>query len=320
MGTKGDLLALLERRRGQVVSGAELAAQLGVSRAAVWKAAGTLRSEGMVVEAAPGAGYCLPEGSDHLSAEAVAVWLESPGTPVRVEAETTSTNLLAKQWAIEGAPHGSLVLADRQSAGRGRLGRNFASPAGGLYMSVVLRPRSGDTPALITAGAAVAVCRAVQELCGLELAIKWVNDLYYQGKKCCGILSEAAADIESGGLEYVVVGMGLNYRTPPQEFPPEVKDIATSLYPSGAAPVPRARLAAKIHARLLEAFAHLANREVLEEYRERSFLPGRWVTVLASPPYEAEVLGIDEMAGLVVRGEDGAERTLTAGEVSVRPG
>ena len=123
-----------------------------------------------------------------------------------------STNRTAKLLALEGAAHGTLVLAGGQTAGRGRLGRSFSSPAGkGVYCSVVLRPPLPAANAqTATIGAAVAVCRAVQTLCGLELAIKWVNDLYYKGKKVCGILTEAGTDLESGQLEWLVVGIGLN--------------------------------------------------------------------------------------------------------------
>ena len=150
-------------------------------------------------------------GGDPFCTEAVG---PSPA-PVQLYDTLESTNRTAKLLALEGAAHGTLVLAGGQTAGRGRLGRSFASPAGkGVYCSVVLRPPLPAANAqTATIGAAVAVCRAVQMLCGLELAIKWVNDLYYRGKKVCGILTEAGTDLESGQLEWLVVGIGLNLTT-----------------------------------------------------------------------------------------------------------
>lgn len=250
-----------------------------------------------------------------LSAERLRRWLPD-AVPARVLAEADSTNLEARRWLAEGAPHGALVLARRQNAGRGRLGRSFASPPGGLYMSICLRCGPGDAAlTLLTAAAAVAACRAVSALCGLELDIKWVNDLYYQGKKCCGILAEAVTS--GGAIGAVVVGIGINYTTPAAAFAPELTDTVTSLFPGGGAPVPAERLAAGIHARLLEMFPHLAERTFLPEYRRRNIVPGRQVTVLADPPWQGTAVGIDDEARLVVRGAEGTEKALAAGEIRV---
>lgn len=319
MAVKNELLALLEASRGKVISGQELAQRLGVSRAAVWKAATALRAQGVAVSAAPGSGYSLLPESDFLSQEAAETYFAPPKAPVRVLQEASSTNLLAKQWAIEGAPHGSVVVAERQTQGRGRLGRSFASPPGGLYLSVVLRPqRAVGNPVLITAAAAVAVCRAVQALCGIELSIKWVNDLFLKGKKCCGILTEAGTGFENGSIEYIVVGIGINYRTRPEEFAPEIRQIATALYPGGAAQLPRLQLAAAIYENLLGAFERLESKEFLPEYRARSLALGREVTVLAQPPYTATALAIDDEARLVVKKQSGETAVLSAGEISIR--
>lgn len=325
MGTKEKLLALLEAQResGQALSGQDAAAQLGVSRAAIWKAAQALRAEGLRLDATPGGGYSIAPGNDFLSGEAVATALTAEATAaqppsLRVLPVVDSTNMEAKRWAMEGAPHGALVVAARQTAGRGRLGRSFASPPGGLYLSVVLRPQgAGGTAGLVTSAAAVAVRQAVQRLCGIALGIKWVNDLYLNGKKCCGILSEAATGMESGGIEYMVVGVGVNLATPPEAFGPEVAAVATSLYPGGTAPVTRARLAAAVYTRLLALYDALPDTGFLEEYRTASIVLGRQVTVLANPPYQAQALAIDDEARLVVRRQNGACQTLGYGEISI---
>lgn len=318
MATKNELLRVLEQRRGEAVSGEELAAKLSVSRAAIWKAAEALRREGYEIESAPGSGYILPASSDMLSAEAIEAHLPAGAGPVRVLAQTASTNTVAKTWAVEDAPHGAMVAALRQTGGKGRLGRTFQSPPGGLYMSVVLRPAANlENPALATAAAAVAVCRVVQALCGLQLGIKWVNDLYFNGKKCCGILCEAGTGLETGRIEYIVAGIGINYTTKPEELAPEVAAVATSLYPGGNAPIPRAQLAAEIHTQLLKAFAALPGKEFLPEYRARSIVLGHPVTVLADPPYPAEAINIDEDARLIVQTQNG-KHALSSGEISIK--
>lgn len=321
MGTKTKLLALLESGRGRAVSGQKLASGLGVTRAAVWKAVEALRKQGIEIEALPGSGYRLAPGSDLLTEETLRVYLPATASVLRVEREVPSTNTVAKRWAIEGAPHGALVVAQKQTAGKGRLGRTFESPPGGLYMSVVLRPGTAQpqaNPALITAAAAVATCRAVQELCAIQLAVKWVNDLYRGGKKCCGILSEAGTGIESGHIDYIVVGIGINYSTPTPSFAPEVRRLATSLYPEGGAPAPRAKLCAAVYGQLMNDFAALHTKEFLPEYRRHSNVLGKMVTVAAPVPYKARAIDIDEEARLVVEDAAGQRHILSSGEISVK--
>lgn len=318
MTTKSEMLRMLEHKRGEVVSGEELAAQLQVSRAAVWKAVQALRSQGHDIQSVQGSGYILTACSDRLTQEVLEVYL-SAGTPVRVVQRAISTNTLAKAWAAEGAPHGAMALAECQEGGRGRMGRSFESPPGGIYMSVVLRPDAGEeNPTLATAAAAVAVCRAIEALCGIHLGIKWVNDLYLENKKCCGILCEASTGLESGRVESIVVGIGINYTTKEEEFSSEVRRVATSLYPGGESPIPRARLAAEVHRELLAVFLGLSGREYLAEYRARSIVVGRQVQVLCEVPYVAKAEAIDDEARLVVRAEDGKQAVLSSGEIRIR--
>ena len=312
--TRQALLQALSAAGGDYVSGQQLADTLGVSRAAVHKAAAALSAQGYALEAVSRRGYRLA-GGDPYCAEAVGPY----PAPVHVYDTLESSNRTAKLLALDGAPHGTLVLTAHQSAGRGRLGRRFESPAGkGVYCSVLLRPELPAASAqTATIRAAVAVCRAVQSLCGLELAIKWVNDLYYQGKKVCGILTEAGTDLESGRLEWLVVGIGLNLTSTAADWPPELADKAGSLYPGGPAPVPRAALAGAIARELL---ALGSGEDCLDEYRARCFVPGHWVTVCTgSETYAARALAIDDAGRLVVRRENGREEALRCGEVTTRP-
>ena len=312
--TKQALLQALSAAEGSYISGQQLAEQLGVSRAAVHKAAAALSAQGYTLEAVSRRGYRLV-GGDPFCVEAAGDY----PAPIHLYDRLESSNQTAKRLALSGAPHGTLVLTGQQSAGRGRMGRKFESPAGqGIYLSLLLR---ADIPAAdaqtVTVSAAVAVCRAVKALCGLELSIKWVNDLYYRGKKVCGILTEAGADLESGRLEWLVVGIGLNLTTPPEAFPAELRRLAGSLFPGGPAPVSRVTLAAAIARELLTLCPAF---DCLEEYRTRCFVPGHWVTVCTGrETYAALALSIDDAGRLVVRRENGREEALQHGEVSIRP-
>ena len=311
--TKQALLAALATVGGGCISGEQLAAQLGVSRAAVHKAAAALTAQGYAVEAAPRRGYRLVGGDAFCAAEVGSL----PGD-IYIFDSLESTNLEAKRLAVSGAPHGTIVLAARQTAGRGRLDRRFESPLGGVYFSVILRA-AVRTSAVQTAtvSAAVAVCRAVESLCGLSLGIKWVNDLYYQGKKVCGILTEAGADLESGRLEWLVVGVGLNLTATASDFPPELAGIAGSLYPGGPAPVARAALAGEVARQLLALCPDFGG---LDEYRARCFVPGHWVTVNTGfECYPARAIEIDDAGRLVIQLENGRTEALRFGEVSIRP-
>ena len=300
--TRQALLQALSAAEGAYISGQQLAQQLGVSRAAVHKAAAALTAQGYALEAASRRGYRLL-GGDPFCTEAVGPY----PAPVQLYDTLESTNRTAKLLALEGAVHGTLVLAGGQTAGRGR-----------LYCSVVLRPPLPAANAqTATIGAAVAVCRAVQMLCGLELAIKWVNDLYYKGKKVCGILTEAGTDLESGQLEWLVVGIGLNLTATAEDFPPELAAKAGSLYPGGPAPVSRAALAGAIGRELLALCPGFA---CLDEYRARCFVPGHWVTVCTgTETYAAQALSIDDAGRLVVQREGGRTEALRCGEVTIRP-
>lgn len=246
---------------------------------------------------------------------------ETDPKKVLVMQQVTSTNLLLKQYAQEGAPEGTLLLAAAQSAGRGRLGRSFYSPdETGMYLSVLFRPKiNADDAVLLTAAAACAVQEAIFEVCGIDTGIKWVNDLYLDGKKVCGILAEAAFDSD-GCMRYAVVGIGINIQTPKDGFPQELKSIVTSLYGDSDAPQwTREKLAAAIVRRLRMYYQDLPTKKFMQRYREKNFIPGMRVR-LSSNGHTALAMGIDDDAGLIVRDEqDNCEYTLTFGEVSVLP-
>ena len=318
MSTRNDVLAVLENERGRFLSGQELAETLGVSRQAVWKAVKGLKDSGHNILAVTNKGYKLDEGSDLLSAEGLRANLPQKykELPITVLSVTDSTNTQAKKLAADKAPHGTLLLAEEQTAGRGRSGKSFFSPHGeGLYMSVVLKPRAGmDLPQMITVAAAVAVCGAIEKLTGLEPRIKWVNDVYLNGKKICGILSEAVTDFESGGIESIVVGVGVDCTIKQESLPTELRSIVGSL--GGA--VSRSRLAALIAEGILDSFDDLKSEKVMYEYRKRSLMQGKKIAFTRGiESLCAEVTGISDSGALLVRLENGENAALTSGEVTL---
>ena len=318
---KQQVLAALDAARGRYISGQELAAQLGVSRTAVWKAVAALRRDGIPIKAVTNRGYTLAQSVDVLNAAAVAAQLDEAtvkALQIEVVDRLPGTNAALRSRADAGAREGLVLIAQAQSAGRGRGGHSFYSPPGGLYMSILLRPEIGARQAVgLTAMAAVAAARAAERLCGVPITIKWVNDLWKTGKKVCGILTEAGTDLESGQLDWLVVGIGLNLTSTAADWPEELARKAGSLYPGGPAPVSRAALAGAIARELL---ALCPAFDCLDEYRARCFVPGHWVTVCAeTETYAAKALAIDEEGRLVVQRENGRPQALRCGEVTTRP-
>lgn len=313
---KAQVLEILEQNPKRSVSGSEIGRQLGVTRAAVWKAVQQLREEGYQIESVSNRGYRLAPQNDRLSPPGIRqAYHGGLFGDIQVFAQLDSTNNKAKELARQGAPEGTVVLAEEQSAGKGRMGRRFYSPGGaGIYLSAVLRPHlPAESAALLTVLASVAVARAVEALCPLRVGIKWVNDLFVEGKKICGILTEAAMEMESGQLEYAVLGIGVNVRL--GELPPELVPIVGAV----GHDVKRNALTAKILEELEGLYPQLAQRSFLEEYRARSIVLGRSVQVVQGEEQTAAVaLAIDDEARLVVQLPDGSRKTLNSGEISIR--
>ncbi len=324
MTTRHRVLALLEQHKGEFISGERIAEDLHMSRAAIWRAVRELRERGYDIEASTRVGYRLALASDKLSAEGIRSALDWP-EPVAIHYfdSVDSTNKIAKQMALEGAPHGTVVVAGAQQGGRGRLGRSFFSPEGsGLYMSVVMRLDLPSSLALrITCAAAVSVCVAVESLGSDPASIKWVNDIYMRGKKVCGILTEGASGFESGRIESVIVGIGVNFSPPQGGFPSELSSIATAIFPDEVpSGVSRNRLCATIMRELLTSASRIDSPELMGLYRSRSAVIGKPVRVFqGGQSYDATVGGIADDGALLVRTADNAMHTLSSGEISIRP-
>lgn len=321
MSIKDEVLQFLENNPGPV-SGEEIGEELGICRNSVWKAVQKLRRAGYDIEAATNKGYRLVSESAVLSVENIRRHLEPQAQEVAIQVRDTvsSTNTVVKELAEQGGREGMVVVAEHQLQGKGRLGRSFYSPrASGLYMSLLLRPAFSPEESLsITTAAAVAVAQAIDRVTGGLAKIKWVNDVYLRGRKVCGILTEASVDFESGGLNYAVLGIGVNIQEPPGGFPAEVREVAGAIFQEAPPPGARAWLAGEILNRFFEYYRQLPQRAFMTEYRLRSLLTGMDITFRqGGSTWEGRVLGVDEEARLVVRLEDGKEKRFGAGEVAI---
>lgn len=322
MSLKSQLLRELECHRDTDLSGQYLAEKYGVSRNAIWKAIQQLRQEGYRIESTPNRGYCLTADNDLLSAEGIGVHLPARyrELPVYLYREIDSTNNQAKRLIAEGLHRTALVVAETQTAGRGRRGRSFYSPEKtGIYMTMVIHPQMELHNAVtITTAASVAVVRALKSLCGVFPQIKWVNDIYLNGKKMGGILTEAVTDLESGTIQSILIGIGLNVRT--TRFPKEIADIAVSLHSEGTGKcVNRNRLIAVIASHLLDMVAEMGDTSYMEEYRSHSLVLGRTITYTQNgQTYEAQAVDIDDTGGLVVSHPNGETVVLRSGDITVR--
>lgn len=315
---------VLQRLRsgGSPLSGQQISRELGVSRAAVWKAVEALRREGYEIESVPRQGYRLLHTTDALCAEEILAALAAHPWQdrIRVLDCVDSTNTMAKALAAQGAPAGTVLIADHQTGGRGRLGRSFLSPEGvGIYLSVILRPQVRPDKILhLTAMAAEYLTQAVEEVCGVTPGIKWTNDLVMNRKKISGILTELSVEAESGLVQYVVVGIGVNCNQ--TGFDPAIADIATSLALETGQPVDRNLLAAamiRAMHRLSEQL--LTDRDWLRRYEAVCVTLGQEVKLVRGDEVRyAFAEGLDDAAALLVRYPDGSREAIACGEVSVR--
>lgn len=321
MSVKNEVLHILEQCKGKSISGQELAEKLGVSRTAVWKSIKSLKEEGYLIDGISNKGYSLSLSSDVLSPEGIRPFLkdEFKDIPITVYKTINSTNTEAKMSAMQNAGHGTVILSEEQTSGRGRMGRSFYSPSeSGIYMSIILKPDLNIADSvLITTAAAVAVCIAIDKFTNLEPKIKWVNDIYINDKKVCGILTEAVTDVESGTVNSVIVGIGLNVKA--AIFPSELKEIAGSIFNPNEDSCIRNQLAAEIINNILDVCGSLEDRTFLEFYKERSMIIGEKIRYLKNNQwFEGYAEDIDKFGGLVVFHDDGHKEVLHSGEISVR--
>ena len=258
-----------------------------------------------------------------LSVQGMREYLSSKVDPAQIHVYATleSTNTTAKELSASEAAHGTVIIADGQTAGRGRYGRSFFSPPGhGIYISVILLPERltwEGSATLITLRAAVSVCEVIEAATGKTPLIKWVNDVFLEGKKICGILTEAVTDSESGQVTRLIIGVGINFSTPESQFPEVIRQTAGSIFMRDEPTVSRNRLAAEVVNKLMEA-GEQPDEALIDNYKRRLFILGSRVTVMgAAETYEATAVDVDDAGHLLVKTDDGEIRSLSSGEVRI---
>ncbi len=318
---KDDILRLLIKSKKGYVSGGELAERAGTSRTAIWKHIKSLEKDGYDIEAVPSKGYRLGSVPDILNAADIGHGLKTRIIGKRIELlrETGSTNAIALETARLGAPEGTVVIAETQTAGKGRLGRTWTSPRGNIYMSVILRPAIPPHKApLITLMAAVAVASAVRMETGLQAGIKWPNDVLISGRKVAGLLTEMNAEFDR--VRHVVLGIGLNVNMDVRELPPQIRNLSTTLAAEAGERINRTRLVQKVLAELERWYGLFLKDEssVLGEWKAINVTTGKRIAVKSiSETFEGTAQGIDDEGRLVVKLDDGHIRTVAAGDVTI---
>lgn len=315
------LTALRQAQEGSV-SGADLAQRLNVTRAAVWARIEALRALGFDIEASPHHGYRLLSAPDRLYGDDLKSRLGPTrviGRDIRVFQETNSTNDLADRLARDGVEEGTVVFAEKQSRGRGRMGRLWASPPGlGLWFSVILRPRLTPQAATqLTIAAATAARRAIQRITGLEPDIKWPNDLLLDGRKTAGILTEMGAELDK--IKYLIIGIGVNVNLTEADFPQELRRVATSLRTTLGRPIHRPELAAQLLRELDEDYARVTSGHfdsVAEEWSRHCRTLGQRVAILQGDRrLEGRAEGLDHDGALLLRNARGRLERIIGGDV-----
>ncbi len=318
---KDYIIKKLMEHRGEYVSGENLCEQSGVTRSAVWKYISALREEGFEIEAASGKGYMLREMPDVLCQAAIEHYISDKEFWKRIIVlnMVDSTNLYIRSLCNLRVEEGTAVFASCQTDGRGRRGRVWHSPdSDGIYMSVLFTP---DMPysrvPILSLYAAIAVRRAIAEVCGLECDIKWPNDLQYKGKKLCGILCEVIGEINNDFC--CIVGIGINANNKKRSFEKDIRSIATSIALETGKPVDRCALSAAVLNNLNELYK--GESFSIEEYKKHCITVGRDITVIrGESEMAAYAYDISLTGGLMVKTEDGQCSEVSSGEVSIRPG
>jgi len=322
---KERILQELKNHAGHYISGEEISGILQVSRTAVWKCINQLKDMGYVIESQTKKGYRLLESPDSLLPQEMKgnINTEVIGQNLAFFEQVDSTNLYAKRIAEGGFLDGTVIMADEQLNGRGRMGRNWVSPKGkGIWMTIMLKPKINPADASkVTLLAACAVCKAIEEISGLYTKIKWPNDIVLNGKKLCGILTEMSAEIDE--INYLIIGIGVNVNIELEDFPKELQAIATSIKIEKGDEVIRKELAAAIinnFERYYKCFIKTGSiKDYINEYKERSAILGKEVRVTSSTlEIQGTVVDISEDGQLQLELQDGTIKEIISGEVSVR--
>ncbi|PLV57772.1 biotin--[acetyl-CoA-carboxylase] ligase [Brachyspira pilosicoli] len=325
---KENIISILESNKGLFISGEKIANDLNVSRTAIWKAIKSLKNDGYNINSVSNKGYALSKETDILSSKVIKNNMLKYADKFNfiIHKTVASTNIIARELAINGAESGTVVIAEEQTSGYGRNGKSFFSPYGtGIYMSIILNLKKEKkifNSSFITTAAAMAVSKSIEEISNENTQIKWVNDVFINGKKVCGILTEGAFSFEDGKLDYAVIGIGVNVNFPKDGFPKELNNIAASINSKNNANSNtksdiRNILVAKILENLYDYYFNDVN--FYEEYKKRSFLIGKKVSInINNKEHIVKVLDIDKTFALVAEFQDGKIDKIVSGSINKR--
>lgn len=323
MSVKSNLLKELEKNKGNIVSGGNLSKTLNVSRTSIWKQIEELRKDGYHIISHPNKGYSLSYETDLISKEGILPYLKDCYSNISINTYKTleSTNKTAKELSVNGAESGTVIISEEQTMGRGRLGRKFYSPSNsGIYMSIILKPNlTVSDSVLITTAASVAVCRAIERVTTIKAQIKWINDIFINNKKICGILTEASTDFESGTINHIILGIGINFNTPKENFPKEIQNTAGSIFTTSSNKISRNQLCAEIINEVLSIIEDIKNYNFIDEYKKRSIVLNKDILYIRNGiSKKGKAIDINDDGSLVVKNENDEIIILNSGEVSIR--
>ncbi len=322
MTTKEDVLKYLKEQQGEWVSGETLSNRMAISRSAVWKQVSRLRQEGYVIRSSPNKGYALSDISELLLPAEIGEGLDTSifgKQDIVYEGELDSTNHKAKDLAVLGAPEGTLVVAEKQTGGRGRRGRSWFSPSReGIYASLILRPKLPPNEApKITLLTGVTVAEAFMAVTPLKPAIKWPNDILINGRKICGILTETSMEMDA--IHHVVVGVGINVNT--RKFPDELKEIATSVFLETGQVFDRVVLLREFLNCFEKNYEHFLSSGfgfIDKRWRELAIVLGREVTVhMIDTTCQGRAVELDGDGALIIQGKSGKRRRIYSGDIQI---
>lgn len=324
---KDNIISILESNKGLFISGEKLANDLNVSRTAIWKAVKSLRNEGYDIYSVSNKGYSLSKETDMLSSKIIKNNMPKYSNKFNFKIYKTveSTNIIARDMAVNGAESGTVVLAEEQTNGYGRNGKSFFSPYGtGIYMSIILNLKKEKklfNSSFITTAAAMAVSKSIEEVSNENTQIKWVNDVFINEKKVCGILTEGAFSFEDGRLDYAVIGIGVNVNFPKNGFPKELDNIAASINLKNDTINTQSDMRNILIAKILENLYDYYFNDVVfyEEYKKRSFLIGKKVSInINDKEHIVRVLDIDETFALIIEFQNGKIDRVISGSVNYK--
>lgn len=321
---KDEVIKYLEANIGKLISGGELSKNLNVSRTAIWKAINSLKDEGYNIKSKKNEGYILNTNNNILSKEIIKKNITAKvfGKEIEILKTVDSTNNYLKLRAQDKVIEGLVAIAEQQTEGKGRKGKSFFSPAGSsIYMSVLLKPKIKISNInLITIIAAISVVEAIYNTTKIQTSIKWVNDVMYNNKKLCGILTEASIEGESGDINYIVLGIGINVKK--INFPDDIKNVATSLGNITAIDYNRNELIGQLLNQLENNYNKLFSNnqcELINSYRNYLSMLGNEINVILSDStYRAKALDIDENAHLIIQLPSGEITKINCGEISIK--